>query len=437
MRWALAGVMVLAWLAGAPAEAAPGTVRVSVASDGAQATGGSYHPAISDDGWVVAFASSAANLVAGDRNGADDIFVHDGWTGKTTRVSVASDGTEADGASSSPTLSGNGRFVAFMSSADNLVPGDTNGEPDVFVHDRRTGQTTRVSVASDGSQPAPGSYQTLVADITPDGRFVSFTSRAANLVAGDTNGAFDVFVHDRWEHETTRVSVGPGGAQGDGDSRGGSMSDDGRFVAFSSAATKLVPGRRVISDVYVYDRRTGETTRASIRSDGTPARGNSDEAVISGNGRFVAFRSGAHDLAPHDTDWWDQIFVHDRATGETTRVSESTDGAQPDDASWLGDISGDGRFVAFQSYATNLVAGDTNGANGPSYGFDVFVRDRQHGTTTRVSVASDGAQADAPSFSGSLSADGRVVVFASGATNLVPGDTNGDADIFVRMSRPW
>jgi Tol biopolymer transport system component len=227
------------------------------------------------------------------------------------------------------------------------------------------------------------------------------------------------------------VSVGSGGTQADGNSEGGTLSDDGRFVAFSSEATNLAGGRHVLSDVYVHDRETGTTARASVHSDGTPAKGNSDGATISGNGRFVAFRSSAHDLVAHDTGWWDQIFVHDRLTGQTTRVSESTDGAQPDQPSWVDDISYDGRFVAFHSAASNLVPGD-NGASTSSDSYDVFVRDRNRRVTTRVSVASDGAQGNGPSFTGSLSGDGATVAFASDATNLVLGDSNGTSDIFIR-----
>jgi|GEM_PF-1585857 len=213
--------------------------RVSVASGGTQGNGDSGCPSISADGRYVAFQSYASNLVPGDTNGTWDVFVHDRLTGQTTRVSVASDGTQGNGDSECPSISADGRYVAFASLASNLVPGDTNGTWDVFVHDRLTGQTTRVSVASGGAQGNSGSW---CPSISADGRYVAFQSYASNLVPGDTNGVLDVFVHDRLTGQTTRVSVASDGTQGDSYSFGSSISADGRYVAFSSLASNLVPG---------------------------------------------------------------------------------------------------------------------------------------------------------------------------------------------------
>lgn len=175
------------------AQATRATIRVSVASDGTQGNFNSRYPALSADGRYAAFSSYASNLVSGELDGVWDTFVHDMQTRQTTLVSVASDGTHADGSSWSGTLSGDGRYVAFVSSASNLVTDDTNNRTDVFVHDTQTRQTTRVSVASDGTEGDNGAYDS---SLSADGRYTAFMSHATNLVSGDTNGKADVFVHD-------------------------------------------------------------------------------------------------------------------------------------------------------------------------------------------------------------------------------------------------
>jgi Tol biopolymer transport system component len=405
------------------------TTRVSVATGGGQANLASLNPSISADGRYVAFVSAATNLVSGDTNGAWDIFVHDRQTGQTTRVSVATGGGQANLDSLDPSISADGRYVAFVSAATNLVSGDTNNFQDIFVHDRQTGQTTRVSVASDGTQANGHSY---APSISADGRYVAFASLASNLVSGDTNGAWDVFVHDRQTGETTRVSVASDGTQAIGFFFGSSpsISADGRYVAFDSWATNLVSGdTNDKPDVFVHDRQTGQTTRVSVSSDGTQANNGAIYPSISADGRYVAFESNSTNLVSGDTNSVTDIFVHDRQTGQTTRVSVSSDGTQANGGpGWSGNpssISADGRYVAFHSYADNLVSGDTNSAT------DIFVHDRQTGVTTRVSIASDGTQANGFSASPSISADGRYVAFMSGATNLVSGDTNNDWDVFV------
>jgi Tol biopolymer transport system component len=410
--------------------ATPGnTTRVSVATGGGQANFDSFDPSISADGRYVAFTSNATNLVSGDTNGDWDIFVHDRQTGQTTRVSVATGGGQANLASLDPSISADGRYVAFVSAATNLVSGDTNNFQDIFVHDRQTGQTTRVSVASDGTQANGHSYDP---SISADGRYVAFASLASNLVSGDTNGAWDVFVHDRQTGETTRVSVASDGTQAIGFFFGSSpsISADGRYVAFDSWATNLVSGdTNDKPDVFVHDRQTGQTTRVSVSSDGTQANNGANYPSISADGRYVAFESSSTNLVSGDTNSVTDIFVHDRQTGQTTRVSVSSDGTQANGGpGWSGktsSISADGRYVAFHSYADNLVSGDTNSAT------DIFVHDRQTGVTTRVSIASDGTQANGFSSSPSISADGRYVAFMSGATNLVSGDTNNARDVFV------
>ncbi|MBI5951341.1 MAG: PD40 domain-containing protein [Chloroflexi bacterium] len=411
--------------------AAPGDiVRVSVDSNGSEGNSYSVQPSISADGRYVVFNSNASNLVDGDTNGVRDIFVYDRATGITTRVSVDSSGLQGNGDSSHPSSSFDGRYVAFDSLSSNLVSGDTNGERDVFVHDRATGVTTRVSVDSSGVQ-GQGNITDYSASpsISSDGRYVAFTSGDNNLVVWDTNG-WDTFMHDRVTGITTRVSVDSSGAQQTG---GGSdlpstpsISSDGRYVAFVSTASNLVANdTNGWHDVFVHDRATGITTRVSVDSSGIQGNDRSIFSSISSDGRYVAFQSEADNLVANDTNGWQDVFVHDRTTGITTRVSVDSFGAQA--RGWQGppSISSDGRYVAFQSDASNLVAGDTNGWR------DVFVHSRVTGVTTRVSVNSLGKQGNGPSSSHSISSDGRYVAFVSTASNLVSGDTNGTYDIFV------
>jgi Tol biopolymer transport system component len=400
------------------------TERVSVDSSGAQGNSGSVGDSISADGRYVAFWTDADNLVPGDSNVIHDIFVHDRETGVTERVSVSSSGVQGNNWSAVPSISADGRYVAFESWANNLVPGDTNTYGDVFVHDRQTGVTERVSVDSSG---AAGNDRSWFASISTDGRYVAFESSASNLVPGDTNGAPDVFVHDRQTGVTERVSVDSSGLQGNGQSVIPSISADGRHVAFTSYANNLVPGdTNSERDVFVHDRQTDKTDRISVSSIGAEGNGWSDEASVSADGRFVAFSSLADNLVPGDTNGQRDIFVIDRQTGETKRASVSSSGVQGNHTSFAASISADGRHVAFGSAANNLVPGDANTFS------DAFVHDRQTGVTERVSVSSSGVEGkNGGAASASISADGRHVAHTSWMDNLVPGDTNFWPDVFV------
>ena len=404
----------------------PGIERVSVASDGSQAGAYSQSPSLSADGRYVAFSSDASNLVAGDINNTTDIFLHDRQTGATARVSVAGDGSQADAFSISPSISADGRYVAFSSLATNLVAGDTNGTGDVFVHDRQTGATTRISVAGDGSQANGWSDGP---SISADGRYVAFSSLATNLVAGDTNGTGDGFVHDRLTGATIRVSVAHDGSQADAWCFVDCLSADGRYVAFESEASNLVAGdTNGARDVFLRHLQTGETTRVSLGTDGTQADGLSGTSSLSADGRYVVFQSVATDLIADDDNGVCDIFVHDRDTQQTVRVSVAGDGIQANDGSYFPSLSADGRYIAFYSQASNLVPSDTNEV------LDVFVHDRETAHTTRVSLASYGSQANGRSHSPRLSADGHLVGFPSEASNLVPGDTNGCDDVFAAVN---
>jgi archaellum component FlaF (FlaF/FlaG flagellin family) len=419
----------LALLGAVPALQAGETTRVSVNSAGDQGNGNSSAPSISvhGNGRYVAFYSGASNLVPGDGNGVDDCFVHDRQTGQTTRVSVNSAGAEGNGnsfvSSSSSSISANGRYVAFASLASNLVPGDENETADCFVHDRQTGQTTRVSVNSVGVE---GNSISTFPLISANGRYVAFTSLASNLVPGDRNDDYDCFVHDRRTGLTTRMSVDSAGAEGNSISSAASLSATGRYVAFQSSASNLVPGDgNGAVDGFVHDRKTGLTTRVTVNSAGAEGNGHSYPNSISANGRYVTFASFASNLVPGDGNGQADVFVHDRQTGLTTRVSVDSAGGEGNGFSFASSISANGRYVAFSSEASNLVPGDGNGV------FDCFVHDRQTALTTRVSVDSAGAEGNGDSFTSSISVNGRYVTFQSDASNLVPGDGNGATDCFV------
>ncbi len=431
-RAALAGVLLLsmvlvvlfAWSGVAQARVVE---RVSVRVPAIQGDSWSEAVSLSADGRYRAFYSNASNLVAGDTNGVVDVFVQDGNTGAITRVSVDSAGVQGNGASRHAAISADGRYVAFYSYATNLVADDINGVVDIFVHDMNDGTTTRVSLDSSGSQVNDASYYP---SISADGRYVAFYSYATNLVPGDTNGVVDIFVRDRTGGTTTLVSVDSAGVQGNGVSQSPSISADGRYVAFQSEATNLVSGdSNGVDDIFVRDRTGGTTTRVSVDSAEIQGNGSSTSPSMSADGGYVAFQSAADNLVPGDTVTLD-VFVRDLNAGTTSRVSVDSAGNAGAGSSSSASISGDGRYVAFYSYATDLVAGDTNGAA------DVFVRDRNIGTTERVSVDSAGVQGNAFSLSRAISADGCYVGFTSDATNLVPGDTNGFQDAFLAAVAP-
>jgi len=407
------------------------TTRASVTFRAKQPKGWSGYPSISASGRYVAFETSAPKVVKGDTNGTSDVFVRDRVERTTKRVSVSSSRQQGDGWSGYAAISGDGRFVAFTSAATNLVPGDANGKEDVFVHDRATGTTERVSVGSSGQE---GNADSAYPALSADGRFVAFVSSASNLVEGDANGKIDVFVHDRAAHVTKRISVDSSGVEGNGDCdylMPTAMSADGRFVAFASAATNLAAGdTNAKYDVFVHDRKTGTTTRASESSASVPGNDTSWLASMSGDGRFVVFESYASNLVANDANGEADVFVHNVRTGTTKRVSVAENGGEAEDGCYSPTISANGRFVAFDSYASNLVAGDENDAG------DVFVHDRKKGTTRRVSVASDGREANGASGFPFISANGRFVAFQSDATDLDGADTNQNTDVYLRGPLP-
>lgn len=408
------------------------TVRASASSSGVMGNGTSSFPAISANGRWVAFESAANNLVLGDTNGfVRDVFVRDLLTNTTTRVSVSSSGAEAPTGGDSAAISTNGRFVGFVTGSS-LVPEDTNGWADVYVHDRQSGTTKRISVSSTGAQ---GFEQSTAPRFSADGRFITFNSWANTLVPNDTNIWTDVFVHDQLLATTERVSVSSSGQEGDGTSAISSISHEGRYVAFSSRATNLVPGdTNDRLDVFVHDRVMHMTTLISV--DSTGVQGNADSGngsvagphppEISGDGRYVAFGSGASNLVVGDTNGFGDAFVHDRWNGTVTLVSRSSLGGLGD-SYVLGGVAmaaGANHFV-FGSNATNLVAGVTVPPN-------VYLHDLVAGTTERISLAWDGAGTGVYGSNPAISADSRVIAFTSTGA-LVPGPVNTWNEISVRI----
>lgn len=366
---------------------------------------------ISDDGRFVAFTSNALNLVPGDNNNAKDVFVHDMRKGDTERVSVSSQGDEADG-SYMGSISGNGRYVSFTSPDDIFVPNDTNDKEDVFVHDRKTNNIEIVSLGPKGElghadSSSSGTILSGSSSISATGRYVVFESSAENFFPEDTNGTQDVFLRDRSQNTTQLVSLTIDGTTGLNEFNGGTehdpglkaVSSDGRFVTFTSTHTNFVPNDqgRFTTDGFVRDMRSGRTQRISVMSDGTKEEGPAGGAEgpvaagghgsITSEGRFIVFSGGG--LAPDDepgpncangNSFPIRVYVHDTRTGATEMVSRSSNGAQPRATAPGGlldagcaradfpSISSDGQRVGFQSDATNLVEDDTN------HMVDVFLR---------------------------------------------------------------
>ncbi|MFJ8645868.1 TolB family protein [Streptomyces sp. NPDC093546] len=404
---------------------------------------------------VVAFATATAPPAAAD------------WpTGRTERVTLTSTGAQAAKGSLGGSMSADGRYVTLVSHSADLVPGDTNGITDVFVRDRQTGTVERLNLTPSGGQSKTPAYDP---EISPDGRYVAFKSAAADLVAGDTNGKDDFFIRDRQTRTTRKitgtvpdfslfsVSFSPdsryagyaaGGIhlydlQSGTLTRVGPWRDDvygvtlgtgARHIAFESHRTDIVADdtNGTGNDVFVHDRQTGTTEIVSRGNDGRQASGATDTA-ISADGRYVYFSSGTQGLVPGDTDTFSDVFVRDRQAQTTTRVSVASDGrsGQPPAEIWVPGsrfpvISPDGRYAVFSSTMKGLDPLDT-GAE-----FDAFVHDLQTGTTHLVSRA-DGTGTAHKGDAVDVSADGRTVSFTSYATDLVPGDTNAETDVFVRV----
>jgi hypothetical protein len=416
--------------------AAGANERVSVSNAEMQSNGRSYtyHHGMSADGRFVVFQSNASNLVPLDNNflcndnydstpdNCSDVFIRDRQLGTTEMVSVDSAGNPGNDYSSPQAVSDDGRYVAFKSRATNLAGG---GHPvlydQVYLRDRQTGQTIIASADASGDA---GNGNAEIARLSGDGHYLLFFSAATDILPGFGAGTYQRDL----QTGTTSWLFAPAAD---------SISDGGRYIAVRGADGTVPGDVNGYTDIFVWDRQTDSYTLVTANTSGGPSNGESQEAAISGDGRYVVFWSFASNLVPGDTNVCPpyfpmscpDVFVRDLQTATTERVSVSSSGAEANGPSWeRPSINGDGRYVSFSSDATNLVLGDTNALR------DVFLRDRQSGSTTRVSVSGSGFQASGDSYAGAISADGSLVSFSSEACSIVLGDTNSDSGSFPSLS---
>jgi Tol biopolymer transport system component len=416
-----------------PLNTFPPVELVSQKPDGGQANGNSSGAVASADGRCVAFYSDATNIVPLDNNGFTDVFVYDRESHASTLVSVGANGQPANGPSQAqkfrPAIDGGCTTVAFSSDASNLVAGDTNGRTDVFARDL-AGATTRLVSVGLGGAPADGASS--FASMAGDNKVVAFQSVATNLVAGDTNRASDIFVAGP-DGVVSRVSNGSGGVQANGSSITPSISADGACVAFASAATNLLPGEpdtNGVLDIYV-ECAGVVVCRASVSSTGAEPYTLSFLPALSADGNIVAFKSNATNLVPGDLNQSADVFVHNCTTGETQRVSVGDQGQEGNDIAIPPSISGDGRFVAFGSFASNLLQGQSTAGYS-----QVYVRDLVNQTTVLVSSSLDGepGNGSVPDVPPSITQDGGYVAFESLATDLIVQNTQGYLDAYIRAN---
>jgi Tol biopolymer transport system component len=406
---------------------------------GSPAVEGALEPSVSADGNLIAFSSDANNFGANDTNGLRDVYLHNRATGTTVLVSRRSDGAAGNGASSEPSISTNGQFVSFSSTAIDIAGGHdpTNTTKDIYIYNVATGDVTLVSTNSSGGSLGQFSAEP---NTNENGNFVAFTTpnNAGNLINGvlDTNSVRDVFLWNRTTGQSQLVSATAGGTAPNGPSFDPSVSPDGRWVAFRSEASDLVAndtnGKR---DIFLRDMQTGQVILVSAGPGGAGANGDSDSPSVSRDGNVVVFSSLANNLTTDDGDASNSeeaardIYVFTRSTGTVTLVSRNqARTGSGDNASGEPSVSEDGRYIAFTSAANDLIAGDTNSAS------DIFVFDVQTGAMNRVSVSDTGEQGNGDSTDANVAPQGAFVAFTSAATNLVPagGDANGSVrDSFV------
>lgn len=440
-------VALILLAASAPAGAAaretsrPGmTERATLTAAGGEADLGGLNPSISANGRYVAVTTSAA-LVPADTNGRSDVYVRDRWTGGVEWISQRVGGGPANGFQVNPSISADGSRVAFYSNATDLVPGSSGVH--TYVHDRAAGTTTPVS----GPGPGLAAFSFSPA-ISGDGRFVAFIA-PDGLIAADTNGARDVYVRDLETGSLAWASVDPTPQSFFDDTFVSAMapaiSRDGRFIAFHSGRAGLVPGdTNNLDDVFVRDMVAGTTERVSVSSTGLESNGGTFEPSMSADGRYVAFWGYPSNLTPSGVDsngiGAQDVYVHDRLTRRTRKLSVTPEGEQGDRGSLLPVISADGRFVVFNTSSDNL-----RGAPSPltmtvgamSARWLTVVADLETMHLDIAALSSGGAPANGHSTNRpAISGDGRFVAFTSLATNLVPGDTNGKTDVFVRDRGP-
>ncbi len=405
-------------------------LRASSGPGGADAHGASGSSALSADGRVVAFVSAADSLVPGDTNGRRDVFVFDRVTEQIERVSVGDSGQEADGDSSRPVISADGRHVAFESSATNLVQNDGNGRTDVFVRDLLLKTTVRVSVGSAGVE---GDGDSRFPRLSSNGRFVLFQSHATNLVPGGTDGNGDAFVADLSSGAIELVSLDEGGTEASGPALPIDVSDDGVLVVFATADVLVAGDVNGADDLYARDRAAGTTVLLSVGDRGQAGDGPSSDGDLTPDGTLVAFSSLATNLLTGDSDGAGHVYVRDLVSGALTRASVDSAGSAGDDRSAAPSISDDGSRVAFLTLASNFDPWDSAGT------WDVFVHDFDSDATSLVTRAHDGEVSAGPATAVAISGDGGWIAFASDADDLIKDDANGLGDVFVHghVARWW
>lgn len=403
---------------------AQGTVRVSVNSAGQEANWGALYLDLSHDGRFVAFSSRSLNLSSEDTINLIQVYLFDLQTGITKRISVNDQGLPGDGDSDIPSISADGRFIAFESEARNLVPGDTNGLKDIFVYDTLTETTKMVSKGRFG---IPANGPSTLGGISADGSTVCFQSEARNLVFGDSNHEDDIFVHDLGPEKTYRVSVSSAGSQAGRGAFEPAISGDGQLVVFMSSSN-LTPGQSsYYRQVYLHNRNNGKTKAVSLSPTGRLTHGFASNPTISADGSTIAFQSDARDLIPGVTNRFTHIYVFDRVTGQMSIADRRTSGSLGDEWATGASLSADGRYVSFASEASNL------DGRVPNHRYlEVYYRDRVTETTPLVSIDSAGnAPRNGVSSFSSISGNGKVVGFLSRAQGMVLRDDNLNPDVFL------
>ncbi|MET9913771.1 hypothetical protein ABZZ74_44730 [Streptomyces sp. NPDC006476] len=438
---AIRGALPVAALALVAVAAAPGpatgatgdggtTVLVSVGLGGRPANGPSERASISADGRLVVFTSHASNLVRGDRNDCTDVFLRDLDRGTTVRVDRGWDGTESDGCTGiDPIISADGRYAVYSADSTNLVRGVRDGRSHIYRTDLRTGATVLASAAADGT---PGNGDSMRPTLSADGRYVAFATAATNLVPGTPSGTWDTVVRDMNSGKVVRTSAASDGTSGNAASDGTQISADGRYVTFFSNATNLVAddtNKKV--DEFLHDTATGRTTRLSVSTAGVQSDQITIGGTISDDNRYVVLNSHATNLtADSPATGANHIYLQDLDDNTLQLIDKGADGVPAPGGTFWASISGDGKHIPMASAGGDLVPGDTNDVR------DIFVADLPGPTLRRVSVGTDGQQADAASYFPDADQHADAVVFTSYATNLVAGDTNGRPDVFVHRDQP-
>lgn len=400
--------------------------RISTTAEGSETNNHSFAPSISGNGRYIAFQSDATNLVADDTNGFTDVFLYDRYTQQIKCVSRNIEGKSANFKSNFPIISHDGHYVVFQSDASDLVANDTNQVRDIFIYDVTQGTIKLISMDSQGMQgDGPSSFPVISAD----GHYIAFHSDATNLVADDTKTYTDIFLHDRITNETTRISVSSKGTQANNSSYGATISGDGRYIAYTSDARNLVTNdTNSKTDIFLYDRENATTQRISVDETGIEANNVSYEPVLSLDGQWSTFVSRATNLVPddNDTNQVEDVFLRNLTTGKTTRISINEQGQEGDNASFAPRISGNSRYIAFNSEANNLTTDDENDT------IDVFLydSDTQH-ITNMTPFSQTFSNSSASYYPPAISDDGRFVAYESRALNLIASDLNESADIFV------